>query len=81
MFSSFSSSYSYVSDGKNEKIEKHNRIKNNKNDIGFGTQELRNKEKKLIKRIFIKYLMIRHYMEQQIMISNIRFRNVKIIRK
>ena len=79
MFSSFSSSYSYVSDGKNEKIEKHNRIKNNKNDIGFGTQELRNR-KKLIKE-FYKYLMIRHYMEQQIMISNIRFRNVKIIRK
>lgn len=54
MFSSFSSSYSYVSDGKNEKIEKHNRIKNNKNDIGFGSQELRNKEKKMEKKNFYK---------------------------
>tara|TARA_B000000475_G_C15898797_1_gene407620 strand:+ start:223 stop:378 length:156 start_codon:yes stop_codon:yes gene_type:complete len=51
MFSSFVIN-NYTNDGKNEKIEKHNVIKNN---ISFGTEELRNKEKKTgLMRFFFK---------------------------
>ena len=55
VFQSFSSSYSYISDGNNTKEESHKMLNNNNKDIKkIGTQNYKNKKDNTLKQNFYK---------------------------